>query len=124
MSNRVGRPHKPFNKREFEKLCHMLCTTGEIAAYFEMCRDTLYDAVKREYCEDFSTIYAEKKKGGRISLRRKQHQLAERSAAMAIFLGKNYLGQSDKQEIETTSTVKVEGIEDFIERIAKESKEG
>ncbi len=30
-----------------------------------------------------------------MSLRRFQFKLAQRSAAMAIFLGKNYLGQSD-----------------------------
>ena len=38
---------------------------------------------------------------GLISLRRMQFQLAEKSAAMAIFLGKQHLGQQDvqKQEI-------------------------
>jgi len=39
---------------------------------------------------------------GRVSLRRKQFQLAEKNAAMAIFLGKNYLGQSDRQEHQHT----------------------
>ena len=121
--NPVGRPPKPLNKKEFEKLCHMLCTTSEIAAYFEMSKDTLYEAVKREYKENFSTIYAQKKEGGKISLRRKQHQLAEKSAAVAIFLGKNYLGQSDKQEIVQETTHKVEGIEAFIERLDREADE-
>ena len=32
---------------------------------------------------------------GRTSLRRYQFKLAEKNAAMAIFLGKNYLGQKD-----------------------------
>lgn len=36
---------------------------------------------------------------GKVSLRRTQFRLAEKSAGMAIFLGKNYLDQSDKQEI-------------------------
>ena len=35
-------------------------------------------------------------KAGFISLRRKQFELAEKSPAMAIFLGKQYLGQTDK----------------------------
>ena len=34
----------------------------------------------------------------RIKLRRNQLKLSEKSAAMAIFLGKNYLGQTDRIE--------------------------
>ena len=37
---------------------------------------------------------------GKTSLRRMQFKLAEKSAAMAIFLGKNYLGQSDSTPID------------------------
>lgn len=36
---------------------------------------------------------------GRASLRRTQFKQAQRSAAMSIWLGKQYLGQKDKQEI-------------------------
>jgi hypothetical protein len=46
----------------------------------------------------FSKVFAEKKQNGLISLRRTQFQLAEKSPAMAIFLGKNLLGQTDKME--------------------------
>jgi hypothetical protein len=35
---------------------------------------------------------------GKMSLRRKQFKLADRSAIMGIFLGKNYLDQADKTE--------------------------
>ena len=40
-----------------------------------------------------------------MSLRRAQFRLAEKSAAMAIFLGKNYLGQSDHVVIEDKSAL-------------------
>lgn len=40
-----------------------------------------------------------------MSLRRAQFRLAEKSAAMAIFLGKNYLGQSDNVAIEDKSAL-------------------
>lgn len=43
----------------------------------------------------FSEIYAIKRGSGKISLRRAQFELAKKNAAMAIFLGKQYLGQSD-----------------------------
>ena len=36
---------------------------------------------------------------GCASLRRKQFAMAETNAGMAIFLGKNYLGQKDKHEL-------------------------
>lgn len=51
------------------------------------CRDT--------YGMSFSEIYAIKRGSGKISLRRAQFELAKKNAAMAIFLGKQYLGQSD-----------------------------
>ena len=35
-----------------------------------------------------------------MSLRRAQFNLAKTNAAMAIFLGKNYLGQKDSADIE------------------------
>ena len=41
---------------------------------------------------------------GRASLRRTQFAMAEKNAAMAIWLGKQYLGQSEKSEIRTTTT--------------------
>lgn len=37
--------------------------------------------------------------GGKISLRRWQFKMAEHSVPMAIWLGKQYLGQRDSQEI-------------------------
>ena len=43
----------------------------------------------------FSEVFRQKREGGKASLRRMQWRLAERNAAMAIFLGKNILGQRD-----------------------------
>jgi hypothetical protein len=60
---------------------------------------TLIDWCKRTYDgQDFLTVFNQKREGGKISLRRMQWQLAEKSPAMAIFLGKNHLGQTDKME--------------------------
>lgn len=39
------------------------------------------------------------KEKGRANLRRLQFHLAQKNAAMAIFLGKNMLGQADRQEV-------------------------
>ena len=95
---KAGRPKKQIDKTEFEKLCALQCTMSEISSWFECDKKTLIAWCKREYGVEFSTIYAEKAERGKISLRRKQFQIAEKNAAMAIFLGKNYLGQSDRNE--------------------------
>lgn len=92
---KAGRPRKEIKKLEFEKLCAMQCTQQEICDFLEVDHKTLTRWCKRTYKKEYSQVYAEKKSGGKISLRRLQFRLAEKSAAMAIFLGKNILGQSD-----------------------------
>jgi hypothetical protein len=95
----AGRPRKEIDQREFEKLCMLQCTRTEICAWFEVSEPTLIEWCKRTYDgRDFLTVFKEKSEKGKISLRRKQWQLAEKSPAMAIFLGKNHLGQTDKME--------------------------
>ena len=76
----------------------MQCTQQEICDFLEVDHKTLTRWCKRTYKKEYSQVYAEKKSGGKISLRRAQFQLAQRSAAMAIFLGKNILGQSDNPD--------------------------
>src|SRR5699024_592807 len=92
---KVGRPYKEINKREFGKLCALQCTQQEICDFFGIDHKTLTKWCERTYGLDYSQVYEEKKSGGKISLRRLQFRLAEKSAAMAIFLGKNILGQRD-----------------------------
>ena len=94
----MGRPTKPIDWQEFEKLCNFQCTVEEICHWFRISHQTLYRQVKAHYGESYGQVYEKKKGEGLISLRRAQFQLAQRNAAMAIFLGKNYLGQVDKQE--------------------------
>jgi hypothetical protein len=94
----AGRPRKEIKQETFEKLCAMFCTKDEIAGFFECSPDTIENWCHATYDANFSAIYEQKKQGGKISLRRAQLRLAEKSAAMAIFLGKNYLGQVDTPE--------------------------
>lgn len=91
----MGRPRIEINKEEFEKLCALLCSEEEIASWFDVSVDTLCRWCKREYSVTFAEIYKTKSEKGRIALRRYQFKLAEKYPAMAIFLGKQYLGQRD-----------------------------
>lgn len=104
----MARPKKEIDQKEFEKLCALQCTHDEICGWFDVCPDTLESWCKRTYGKDmsFSKVFAQKRSKGKISLRRSQFQLAEKSAAMAIWLGKQYLGQRDIPEdtIDTEDT--------------------
>lgn len=94
----MARPRKPIDKTEFEKLCGLQCTKEEICGWFDVTDKTLAKWCKETYQEDFSVVFGEKRGLGKISLRRAQFRLAEKSAAMAIWLGKQYLGQKDTVE--------------------------
>ena len=91
----TGRPKKEIDKKIFENLCGLQCTLEEIAGVFDCSADTIERWCKREYKETFAETYKKHSAKGKMSLRRTQFKLAEKSAAMAIFLGKNYLGQKD-----------------------------
>ena len=93
-----GRPHKEIDKKLFEKLCAYQCTIAEICGIMEVSDKTLSGWCRRTYGKSFAEIFAIKRQNGLVSLRRSQFKLAETSAAMAIFLGKNYLGQIDKDK--------------------------
>lgn len=83
---------------QFESLCGMFCTSQEICSFFGVSFNTLQRWCKQEYGITFGEIYQQKSDMGKISLRRTQMRLADRSVPMAIFLGKQYLGQTDEVE--------------------------
>jgi hypothetical protein len=94
----LGRRKKEIDKSVFEKLCALQCTKDEIASFFECSGDTLSRWCERIYKATFAEVYKEKGSMGKISLRRYQFNLAERNSSMAIWLGKQYLKQTDKVE--------------------------
>lgn len=106
-----GRPRIVIDEEDFEKLCGLQCTKEEIAGWFRCSEDTIENWCNKTYGESFSAVFAKKRAGGKISLRRSQFKLAEKNAAMAIFLGKNYLGQKDSiEEVDTTAIDKLDSI--------------
>lgn len=87
------------SKDQFEKLGAMMCTGEEISAFFGVSYDTLNEFCKQTYDETFVKVIKRFNEVGKASLRRTQFKIAEKgNSQMAIFLGKQYLGQSDKQE--------------------------
>jgi uncharacterized protein YjcR len=91
----MARPRKEIDQKMFENLCGLMCTEEEIASMFDCSVDTISRWCQRTYKESFAEVYKKKSAKGKISLRRAQFKLAEKNAAMAIFLGKQHLGQRD-----------------------------
>jgi IS30 family transposase len=84
---------------QVKKLCAIQCTRKEIAAFMNISEDTIERACKREFKKYFRDLRDDWAEGGKCSLRRKQWLLADKSATMAIFLGKQMLGQIDEESI-------------------------
>lgn len=108
----AGRPRFIVDYDAVEKLAHIQCTYGEIASFLGCSVDRL----KRD--EEFITRYKKGAEGGKMSLRRMQFKLAEKNTSMAIFLGKQYLGQKDVVE----TSIKNNGIIDELTEALKNVK--
>ena len=97
-----GRTPAQIDKAQFENLCRLQCTEMEIASWFSISHDTLNRWCKKTYKKTFEDTFAEKREAGKISLRRAQFQMAQNNPTMAIWLGKQYLGQREAQDINIT----------------------
>ena len=116
---KTGRPEKVIDRKQFESLCALQCTLFEVCSFFDVTDKTLSKWCHKEYDMSFSEVFAIKRGAGQISLRRSQFKLAEKNAAMAIWLGKQYLEQKDVVEVTDPEAFKrareiLEGVESVI----------
>ena len=78
---------------ELEKLCAMQATDEEIASWFNVSTRTIE---RRRKVVKFADVMERGRAKGRLSIRRMQIKLLESgNATMAVWLGKNVLGQTD-----------------------------
>jgi hypothetical protein len=75
-----------------ESLSRIMCTEEEIASILNCSRDLFYTPDNKDL---YRQAVEKGKCQGKQSLRRMQYELAKKNATMAIWLGKQYLGQSD-----------------------------
>jgi len=105
MPKKMGRPLIEIDWKQLDKLCILMATLEDIAGWFDCSIDTIERAIKREHNITFAEYYKKKSARGRISLRRKQYEVAmSGNVSMLIWLGKQVLGQADKQDIEHSSS--------------------
>ena len=97
----AGRPKKEIDYVTVEKLANIQCTQEEIASFLGISSRTLL----RD--EKFKELFAKGRENGKMSLRRIQWKHAEKNTTMAIWLGKQYLGQTDVIEASATGETKI-----------------
>ena len=91
----AGRPRVEINLEELRKLMALNCTMAEVAAFFGCNKKTIERRMKDD--EEFAEIIDHGRADGMLSVRRQQFQIMESgNATMAIWLGKQLLGQRDQ----------------------------
>ena len=120
-TKKVGRPKIELNLLELQKLCRLNCTMPEIAAFFDIPLRTLEDKYTND--EAVRRSIDKGRNQGKLSLRRKQLQILDETnnPTMAIWLGKQLLGQRDKHDIvtEDKSTTRLTDALNIVEKLAK-----
>ena len=113
LKNKVGRPKSKIDREQLENLARLQCTYDEIASFFGVSKSTIHD--------NFRTEMDKGREFGKMSIRRHQFNLSKTSAAMAIWLGKNYLGQ--KEPVAEPLEVNIDLNKNTIELLTKLQKE-
>jgi len=93
----------PYKKQvdytKLDAMCAIHCTGEECASILGIDYDTLNNRLKEDGHGGFSDYFKLKGANGKMSLRRKQYdQAISGNSTMLIWLGKQWLGQSDKME--------------------------
>lgn len=103
---RTGRPPINFDRKQFIDLVALGCKQEEICWWFrdETGKVANIDTLSRWCKREFGVNFQEYSKQNslmalKIQLRRNQFELSKHSVPMAIWLGKQYLGQTEKQEV-------------------------
>lgn len=105
---------------QIEEMCLIQCTGKEIANVMRVSYDTLERRIFEEYEVSVADYIEKIAAPGKMSLRRSQYKNAveNNNTAMQIWLGKQWLNQRDKEEIDQNTTIRIvddtskDGIED------------
>lgn len=111
-----GRPKKEINKDELDKLLRLSMSLKETANWFDCSEMTMLRFIKKEYGEGFDTLRDKRFVYTKAAIKRCQIEKALKSDnTMLIWCGKQYLGQSDKNQLQVEDVT----IRDKAEALAK-----
>ena len=87
--------------KQIENMASYACTGEEIAHIVQVDYDTLDSRIQEKYHLSTSDFLKKYQAPGKMSLRRQQYKsaLEDKNITMLIWLGKQHLGQTDKQEL-------------------------
>ena len=99
-----GRPRKDVDWQLVYQLATYQCTRNEIYAALRVTQPFMI-----QYKEKFEEIYQRGLEDGKVRFRKAQTRMADKNPVMAIWCGKQYLGQSDNPQATQTidGTIKV-----------------
>lgn len=124
----MGRPKKNLTPKEWDSvdyMCMIHCTGEEIAGVLGMDYDTLNRNCKDQKGMYISEYIKQHQNGGKMSLRRAQWKSAEGgNVTMQIWLGKQWLGQKESQEITISNDDEtIQAMNKFFEDKQNENRE-
>lgn len=126
-NNLLGRGKIPMNflapkEINFDQILYWInlqATAEEIAGSFRITTETLDRQLKSYFGFGFMELRKLVDGEGKLSLRRYQFQQAEKNASMAIWLGKQWLGQKDNEK----TIVYTNPLQEIVEQIDNSSKD-
>ncbi len=99
MTNKAGRPEKEFDWKVLDSILQFGANLIDCSELLDVSEDTVQRKIKSEYGCTFTEYRAKKMGRMRVKLLQKQYEMAQNgNVALLIWLGKQHLGQSDKQE--------------------------
>lgn len=110
----MGRPKVKIDAKSFDALMDIpFVTVKSIASVFGCSEKTIQRYVNSEYGLTFDQLKLEKSETMKMRLGGKQYEVAMKgNVPMLVWLGKQYLGQADKQEIKSDQKHSFENISD------------
>lgn len=99
-NTKTGRPKAEINFNLVDKYLQAQCSGAGIADLIGVHPDTLYRAVEDRFKVTFSAYSQQKRQSGKEILRKKLFDLAlSGNVTAGIWLSKNYLGFTDKSDV-------------------------
>lgn len=96
------------NFKLLDDLCKIHCTVEEIESIIGLSRDVMERQTMERFGLTFSVYAEQKKAGGKMSLRRRQfHAAMNGDKLMQIWLGKQWLNQKDKQDVNQSGDINI-----------------
>lgn len=128
----VGRPQSEINWELLDSVLELGARLIDCSDFLKVSEDTIQNKIRERFGLTFSQYRDKKLSKMRMKLLQKQFEIAMKgNVALLIWLGKQHLGQSDKQEIVNDSKVslklshdeKKEMAEAYLKNLTIESKD-